>query len=55
MNKEELKKKQEELDEEITLCPECGKSEKWGFIKEWGNCIECEAYYKEKPKQHLNE
>jgi len=41
MTIKELQKEQDKLDEEIVICPKCGKEEKWGFIREWGNCNEC--------------
>lgn len=49
----ELRKKQDELDEQIVDCPHCGKEEKWGFIREWGDCSRCvEKYMKEHEPNH---
>jgi len=45
MTKEEIQKKQDELDEETLPCPKCGKEERWGFLREWGNCDFCVAEY----------
>ena len=45
MNKKELQKKQDKLDEEMTECPECGRVEKWGFLREWKNCEDCVSKY----------
>ena len=41
---EELKKEQDELDEEAMLCPVCGIESTYGEIREIGSCMEC--YYK---------
>lgn len=37
----DLQDTQDILDEEIVPCPKCGKEEKWGYIREWGDCNEC--------------
>ena len=36
MTYKDLKKRQEELDEEELICPKCGDKEKWGWYREWG-------------------
>jgi len=36
MTYKDLKKRQDELDEEILICPKCGDKEKWGWFREWG-------------------
>ncbi len=51
MTPQELRKKQDELDEEVSVCPKCGKEEKWGFLREWGNCNECVAEEMQKPNK----
>lgn len=49
MKKEELQRKQDELDNEEIPCSKCGRMEKWGFLREWGDCNECVSkYFKEK-------
>ena len=40
---EHLRRKQDELDEKVGICPKCGKKEKWGLLREWENCGECMA------------
>ena len=54
MNKEQILKKQDELDYEELPCPKCGKMERWGFLREWGDCNICVAeYFKEKELEKL--
>ena len=43
MNKEELQKKQNELDNEFIECPKCGNKAIWSEVREFGTCLHC--YY----------
>lgn len=48
MTKEEIQKKQDELDNEEMVCPECGNLMNWGWYREWGSCGDCvEKHMKE--------
>ena len=49
---EELKEEQEMQDEKIVACPKCGKEEKWGFLREWGDCSRCVAKEMQKHEPH---
>jgi hypothetical protein len=52
---EQLKKEQDKLDEEMTICPKCGKEETWGMIRKWGDCGECvDKYHKDLNKNENN-
>jgi len=41
MLNEQLQHYQDILDEEIGVCPKCGKPTKWGILKDFGCCEKC--------------
>lgn len=51
MTRDELLKKQEELDKEELVCDECGNIITWGEAKDVG-CLEC--YYKWYKEKNVN-
>lgn len=47
-NQIELKKRQDELDAEISYCRKCEKETTWGEVREFGDCLDC--YYRAEKK-----
>ena len=55
MTNKQLQKKQDELDKETGVCRKCGKEERWGFLREWGDCDKCVAKYYQEAEDTANE